>query len=89
MQKQNASKYENFSNNAKINNIASEVNNKKRNFETRSNNAIKTRNLERKKGARDARRSTVKVDVENEDRIAMPTNRQRLKEGYKEDHDIW
>ena len=49
---------------------------------------IKTRNSERKKAARDARRSSVKVDVENEDRVVMPTNRERLKGECKEDHTI-
>ena len=32
----------------------------------------KTRNSERKKVARDARRAAVKADVENEDRIVIP-----------------
>ena len=70
--------------------MASEVNDKtKRNFKTRSNNAIKTRNSERKKAVRDVRRAAVKADVENEDRIATLTNCERLKEEHKEDRATW
>ena len=57
----------------------------KKNFKSRNTNAIKKRNSERKKSARYELRVTVKVEVENEDRTIMPTNRDRLKEEYKEE----
>ena len=85
-QKLNIAKHEHVTNNANVNNVMSDVNEKtEKNFKSRTTNAIKTRNSERKKSARDERRAAVKVEVENEDRAIMPTNRDRLKEECQEE----
>ena len=64
-QKLNIAKYEHVTNNSKINTIMSDVNEKtKTKFKSRTTNAIKTRNSERKKSARDEHRDAVKVEVE-------------------------
>ena len=64
-QKLNIAKHERVTNDAKINNIVLDVDEKaKKKFKSRTTNAIKTRNSERKKSARDERRAAVKVEVE-------------------------
>ena len=86
-QKCNIAKHEHASNNIKFNNVISEVKTKtKRNFKNRTNNAIKKSDHDRKKAARETTRARVKTEVENESRIVLPTNRDRLKQEHEENH---
>ena len=43
---------------------------------------MKTRSQARKKTAREARRSDVNLEVQQENRVSMPMNRDRLKKEY-------